>query len=499
MIEAFTDAIHFLVNPVVIGYIFLGNFIGLVFGVLPGLGGAAALAVLLPLTYNMEPMIAMFFLAAVMGSVPFGGSISAILINTPGSAVNAATCLDGHPMARKGEAKKALEISAAASGLGAMFGVLVLILVLPIVRSVILLFGPPEFFILFLFGLGTVAVASLGNFLKGLIAAGFGVLLSLVGYSPVFGELRFTFGSEHLWDGFSLLPVLIGVFAIGELMDYSLQGGTIARLEPVFSGRYFEGIKEVLRQKKNLLRSSFIGTVVGIIPGIGGATANFVAYIEAKRRSLHPETFGTGNPEGVVASESANNAKDGGALIPTLGLGIPGSVKMAVLLGAFILHGFTPGPLLIKDNLNIVLALVLGLVISGLLASIIGLLSAHHLALITRIDVRYIAPVVLTFCFVGAYVIRENIWDVGVTLIFGLLGFAFARNGYSKICLVIGFILGGLIEKSFHQALMMSYGSYAIFIERPLSLSLLLLLLLLILYPFLKKKLRRGAFTGEVK
>ena len=297
-----------------------------------------------------------------------------------------------------------------------MFGILVLILVLPIIRSIILLFGPPEFFILFLFGLGTVAIATQGNFLKGLIAAGIGVLLSLVGYSPVFGELRFTFGSDYLWDGFYLMPVLIGVFAVGELINYSLHGGAIARFEPALSGRYFEGIREVLRQRKNLLRSSLIGTIIGIIPGIGGATANFVAYVEAKRRSLHPETFGTGNPEGVVATESANNAKDGGALIPTLGLGIPGSVKMAVLLGAFVLHGFTPGPLLIKNNLNIVLAIVLGLVISSVLASFVGLISAHHLAKITKINVRYIAPVVLTFCFVGAYVIRESIWDVGVTL-----------------------------------------------------------------------------------
>lgn len=491
MIEAFFQAVSYLGNPIVLGYIVLGSLIGLVFGVLPGLGGPAALAILLPLTYGMDPMIAMFFLAAVMGSVPFGGSISAILLNTPGTAVNAATCLDGHPMARKGEAKKALEISAAASGLGAIFGVLVLVLVLPIIRSVILLIGPPEFFILFLFGLGSVAVASRGNILKGLIAAGIGVLLSLVGYSVVFGELRFTFGSEHLWDGFSLLPVLIGVFAVGELINYSLQGGTIARDEPPLSGKNFEGIKEVLRQKKNLLRSSAIGILIGIIPGIGGAAANFIAYVEAKRHSLFPETFGTGNPEGVVATESANNAKDGGALIPTLGLGIPGSVKMAVLLGAFVLHGFTPGPLLIRDNLNIVLAVILGLVISGLLASFVGLLSAHQLAKITKINVRSIAPVVLTFCFVGAYIIRENIWDVAVSLVFGLLGFALARNGYSKVCLIIGFILGGLMERSFHQALMMSYGSFSIFVERPLSLSLLLLLSILIIYPVLKKRLLR--------
>jgi putative tricarboxylic transport membrane protein len=489
MFEAFTDALGYLTDPITITYIVLGNITGLIFGVLPGLGGAAALAILLPLTYGMDPMVAMFFLAAIMGAVPFGGSISAILLNTPGTAVNAATCLDGHPMAQKGEAKKALEIAATASGLGALFGVFVLILVLPAVRSVILLFGPPEFFILFLFGLATVALASMGSFLKGLIAGGAGILFSLVGYSVVFGDLRFTLGSEHLWDGFSLIPVIVGIFAVSELINYALCGGTIAHGEASISGRSFEGVKEVFRQKKNLLRSSFIGTVIGIIPGIGGAAANFIAYIEAKRRSKHPETFGTGNPEGVVATEAANNAKDGGALLPTLGLGIPGSVQMAVLLGALVLHGLTPGPLLVKDHLDIVLALVLGLVVSSLLASTFGLLTAHSLAKITRINVHYIVPVVLSFCFVGAYALRENIWDVLVALVFGFLGYGMVRFDYSKICFVIGFILGVYVERSFHQSLMMSYGSFRIFLERPITLFLLVLFLFVFIFPFVKKKI----------
>lgn len=489
MFEAFTDALGYLGDPVTLIYIILGNITGLIFGVLPGLGGAAALAILLPLTYGMDPMVAMFFLAAIMGAVPFGGSITAILLNTPGSPVNAATCLDGHPMAQKGEARKALEIAATASGLGSLFGILVLILVLPAVRSIILLFGPPELFILFMFGLATVALASKGSFLKGLIIGGVGILFSLVGYSVVFGDLRFTLGSEYLWDGFSLVPVIVGIFAVSELIKYALYGGTIAHGETPISGRPLEGIKEVFRQKNNLLRSSFIGTIIGIIPGIGGAAANFIAYIEAKRRSKHPESFGTGNTEGVVATESANNAKDGGALLPTLGLGIPGSVQMAVLLGALVLHGLTPGPLLVKDHLDIVLALVLGLVVSSLLASAIGLLTARPLARITRIDVYYIVPVVLTFCFVGAYALRENIWDVLVTLVFGFFGFGMVRLGYSKICFVIGFILGAYVERSFHQSMMMSYGSLKIFLKRPLSLSLLALFLSVFLFPFVKKKI----------
>ena len=467
MFEAFFDALGYLTNPITISYIVLGNITGLIFGVLPGLGGAAALAILLPLTYGMDPMIAMFFLAAIMGAVPFGGSISAILLNTPGTPVNAATCLDGYPMARKGEAKKALEIAATASGLGALFGVFVLILVLPAVRKLILLFGPPELFVLFLFGLATIAIASKGSFIKGLIAGGAGVLLSLVGYSSISGDLRFTLGSEYLWDGFSLIPVIVGIFAVSELIKYALRGGTIAHGEASISGRSFEGIKEVFRQKKNLLRSSFIGTVIGIIPGIGGAAANFIAYIEAKRRSKHPESFGHGNPEGVVATESANNAKDGGALLPTLGL----------------------GPLLVQDHLDVVLALMLGLVFSSLLASTFGLLAAHSLAKITRINVHYIVPVVLSFCLVGGYALRENIWDVFMTLVFGFLGYGMVRYGYSKICFIIGFILGGYVERSFHQSLMISYGSFGIFVERPITLFLLVLFLSVFIFSFVKKKI----------
>jgi putative tricarboxylic transport membrane protein len=491
MFEAFGEALGYLTNPQTIGYILLGNITGLVFGVLPGLGGAAALAILLPLTYELSPMMAMFFLASVMGAVPFGGSIPAILLNTPGTPVNAATCLDGYPMARKGEARKALEISAAASGMGALFGVFVLILILPLVRRFILLFGPPEFLILFLFGLTTMAIATRGSFLKGLIAGGTGVLLSLVGYSPVFGDLRFTLGSEFLWDGLPLVPVLVGVFAVGELINYGLRGGTIAQKGAPRSGQFLDGVKEVIRQKANLIRSSFIGTLIGIVPGIGGAAANFIAYVYAKKRSRHPETFGSGNPEGVVAAESANNAKDGGALLPTVGFGIPGSVQMALLLGAFVLHGLTPGPLLVKEHLDIVLALVLGLVVSSLLASTLGLLAAHFLAKITRINVTYLVPVVLSLCFVGPYSLRENIWDVLVTLSFGLLGYGMVRYDYSKICLAIGFILGPLIERSFHQSLMMSYGTLGIFLKRPISLVLLLIILAALIFPLVKKKIAR--------
>jgi len=483
MFEQVGIALSALWNPVTIGYIFLGSAAGLVFGLLPGLGGTTAIAILLPLTYGQNPIVAMFFLAAVMGAVPFGGSISAILLNTPGTPQNAATCFDGHPMAQQGQANKAIGISATASGLGGFFGLFILMLLLPLVRRVVLLFGPPEFFLLVLFGLATVAIAAKGDFLKGLMASCIGILLSLIGFSPIFGVLRFTFDSDHLWDGIPLIPFLIGIFAVSELIHYAITGGKIAFKPVSGGGSVVDGIKEVFKHPVCFFRSSLIGTVIGIVPGIGGVAANFIAYVVAKERSDHPETFGQGNPEGLVAAEAANNAKDGGSLLPTVGFGIPGSAEMAVILGAFILHGLEPGPLLIKEHPDIVLALVVGLVISNIIASGIGLLSGNFLAIITRINVQYIIPVVLALCFVGSYALRENIWDVFLAFIFGVFGYGLRRYEFSNICVVIGFILGVMAERSFHQSLMVSIGRYSIFWSSPVSVILIILLVIALLYP----------------
>jgi len=491
MLDAFIQSLDYLFRADTMLLILLGNIIGLIFGALPGLGGVIALAILLPFTFGMNPMVAMFFLAAIMGSIAFGGSISAILLNTPGTAPNAATCLDGYPMARRGEARKALGISAAACGIGATFGLVVLALLIPIVRRIVMLFGPPEFFMLVLFGLITVAFAAKGNLIKGLFAGGVGILLSLIGYNPVFGGLRFNLGSEYLWDGIAMIPFLIGIFAISELINYSIKGGKIAGEEPVSGGSAWDGVKEVMRHKAVLLQSSTIGVVIGIIPGVGGAVANFIAYIAAMHTSKNPESFGKGNPAGIVASESSNDAKDGGALLPTVGFGIPGSAEMAVLLGGFILHGLEVGPMLIKERLDIVFALILGLFISNILASSFGLLMSRHLAKLTHVNIYYIVPIVAVLCFVGAYVLRENIYDVILALVAGIFGFFMMKFGFPNICLVIGFILGELAEKAFHQSLMMSYGSYSVFFTRGITLTILGLIVLVLIMPFITGSAKR--------
>jgi len=354
MVDAFLYALEKVFFWKNLVYIFAGTSIGLVFGALPGLSSVVSLSLFLPLTYGMDPVSAMFFYSGLMGANPFGGSISAILINTPGTAQNIATIFDGYPMTQRGEAGRALGISAAGSGLGAIFGILVLIVIMPLVRKIILSFGPPEFFMLVLFGLCTVVVAARGNMVKGLFAGGLGLLLSFMGRSALTGTIRFNFGTFYLWDGIVLIPFVIGVLAIGEIINLGAkQRSTIAYTEAEVAPGYkglWEGMKDVFRYKICFFRSACIGTIVGIIPGIGGAVANVVSYTIAYQSSSHPETFGKGDPEGVLAPEAANNAKDGGSMLPTLGFGIPGSAEMAVLLGAFILHGLTPGPMLIKDR-----------------------------------------------------------------------------------------------------------------------------------------------------
>ncbi|MFC1971071.1 tripartite tricarboxylate transporter permease [Chloroflexota bacterium] len=494
MFEAFVEAATHIASVDAIVAIIVGTCIGLVFGALPGLGGCVALAIMIPVSYGMESMSAMLLFAAIMGAVPFGGSISSILINTPGTPQNAATCFDGFPMTQRGEGNKALAISATASGLGAIFGLLVLFSVMPIMRRVVLFFGAAEIFMLILFGLVTVAVASRGNLIKGLVAGGAGILLSLIGYSGLFGVLRFTYGSEYLWDGFMIVPLFIGVFAISELLVLTTKGGTVAREEIAARGSVVEGIKTVFRYPVTFFRSSALGTLIGIIPGTGGSVANFLSYTATIQTSKHPQTFGTGDPEGVVAAEAANNAKDGGALIPAVSLGIPGNPETAVLLGAFILHGLTPGPMLIREHLDIVWALFFGLLIANILASGIGLMLANKLLKLCYINVYYIIPIVAVLCFIGAYAVRGSIWDVALAAIFGLFGYGMKRTGYPIVCLVIGFVLGKMAETSFYHAVLTAYGSYTVFLVKPISATLLILLIMVILLPFVMGRLttRRG-------
>ena len=454
----------------------------MIFGALPGLSGVTALAIAIPFTFGWEPANAVYFFTGIMGAVTFGGSVPAILLNTPGMAPNAATCFDGYPMAKRGEAKKALVLAASSSGLGAVLGLAVLVVIIPFMRWIIMKFGPPELFMVILFGLLCVVFASRGNVLKGLIAGGLGIYLSLIGLSEVFGVIRFTYGSYYLWDGIPLIPLMIGLFAITELIEMSGKSGAVVQSVVNIEGKILDGLKELFNNKLLFIRSSFIGIFIGIIPGVGGTVANFLSYVFGMKLSKNPETWGKGNPQGVIASEAANSSKDGGALVPTVAFGIPGSAEMAVLLGAFTLHGIQTGPLMIREHLDIVYVLVIGLVLANVITAIIGISISGYLAKLTSVNMTYIIPGLTAVAFAAAYTLRTNIWDVFIVVFGGVLGYVFRRTDFPVISFVIGFILGYPFERSFNQSLLISGGSYSIFFTRPISLGLFVATVMVLLF-----------------
>lgn len=498
MIESASAALAALFTPAGAMFLCLGVGIGLVFGVIPGLGGTTAIALLIPLTYGMQPAEAVTLVGGVMGSVAFGGSISAILLNTPGIAPNAATCFDGFPLAQQGKAGTAIGAAATASSLGGLIGVAILVAVIPIAKQIVLLFAPPEFFSLAILGLGAIALSTGGKFLRGLISGMTGLALALVGYDAVNGGTRFTGGLEYLFDGILLVPTLTGLFAIAEMINLTIKGGTIAATSGanVRISRVSDGIGAVFQNIPTLLRGSAIGAFIGAIPGVGGTVASFLSYASTVQASSDPESFGKGNIRGVIAPEAANNAKDGGALIPTLAFGIPGSAEMAIFLGVLILHGLEPGPLMLIEHEGVVFSLIVALATAAVLASVIGLLLARWLSLVTLVDVHVLAPVVISVALVGVYALHSSVGDVVESLIFGIIGYLMIRFDYPRITAVIALVLGELAERSYHQSIMMADGDPSIFLTRWISLGLLLGTVLIVFTPTVRLLLKSRPARG---
>lgn len=467
-------------------YLVLGTLIGLLFGILPGLGGPQVLALLLPITFSMPAAHAVTLLIGAAGAVATGGSLTAILMNTPGTGQNAATMFDGFPLAKQGKAGMAIGAAAFASVMGGIFGAVILTMILPVGKYVVLAFSYPEYFMMALMGLAMIAVMSEGSLWKAMIAGGIGLMFSFIGTDPVTGVDRFAFGTDYLVDGIKLVPALIGVFAVAEAITLFQRKGAIAteRVNTSLNG-VASGIRSVFTHFGVFLKSSSIGTLIGIIPGVGGAVANFLAYGQAASTRKNPENFGKGDIRGVIAPEAANNAKDGGALVPTLIFGIPGSLEMAILMGALMLHGIQPGPRLMMDHPQIALTLIYALVFANIIAGAVTILAAAPLTRLTTIKTVYIAPVVLMLALVGAYASDGSIGDVITALGFGLLGFAMQQYGYSRVALIIALVLGELMQKSFHQTLALSGPSG--FFVRPISLTLFLITVILLVWPLVKK------------
>lgn len=485
MSDAFLQALGTLAtwpNPL---HVVLGTLIGQAFGVIPGLSGSTAIVLLMPLTFSMPPLAAMFLLLPMLGGSSQGGALSAILINVPGTAVNTATALDGHALARQGRAGVAIGASATASALGAIFGLAVLAVTLPVLRRSLLWFGPPEFFLLTLMALAFIAVAVEGTFLAGLISGVLGLLLGMHGYVRVVGGERFTFGSTYLWDGVRLAPAFIGLFAIAGAVELLIRSERTSAMASSSGPGVWEGVTAVFSHTRVLLRSSTIGLLVGIVPAVGGTVANMLAYAAARRTSPAPETFGRGNVAGVIAPEAASDAKDGGALMPTLALGIPGSEAMAILLGVFALHGIAPGQQMLTTHLSVVWAIVLALLAGNIISSLLALLASRQLIRLMEVPASLYAPAILCLSLVGAYTVDRNPWDPLAAMLFGGAGYAMKALGYSRIALVIGLMLGRTAEVAFFQSLDIARGSPWVFITRPVSLVLVLLITAALATPFL--------------
>jgi putative tricarboxylic transport membrane protein len=466
----------------------LGVLVGLIFGVIPGIGGTTAIALFIPLTYGMNPQDAMALAGGIMGSVSFGGSITAILLNTPGQAPSAATCFDGYPLAQQGKAGMAIGAAGMASSVGGVFGVIILVAVVPIAKALVLAFGPAEFFMLALLGLSAIAASTGGMLLRGLISAAGGLMLAFVGYDAVSGGERFTMGFVYLWDGIPLVPTLIGIFAIAEMIKLSIEGGTVVRTKE-FGDRIvgvWDGVVATIREWPTVLRCSALGTFIGAVPGVGGTVASFMSYAMTMQVSKHPERFGKGEIQGVIGPEAANNAKDGGSLIPTLAFGIPGSAEMAVFLGLLVLHGLEPGPLLLIEHEGVMFSLIVSLTISCIVATVFGFAVTRWLSLITLVDVHILVPAVVAISLVGAYAIESKIEDVVMATVAGVLGYYMIKFRFPRVTLVIALVLGDLAERSFHQTMQIADNDWTIFVRRPISLTLLLLVVLSLSVPALR-------------
>ena len=471
-------------------WVSLGVVIGMAIGLIPGMGGVIALTILLPFTLTMDPYQAFAFLTGAMGATTMSGSITAILLNTPGSGSNAATIIDGYPMAQKGKGATAIGASAFSSAAGAIIATTLFILSIPILFDVGLLFGPSEIFWLIVSALIIIPLVASGRTMLGLAGAGIGALLALIGRAPATAESRFTFGHITLYDGIPLLPLLIGFFALAEIIRVASSGQTqILHEGASMTGTRLEGIKSVIKHKWLFLRSALIGTLIGGVPGAGGSAAAFIAYGQAVSSAKDKTGFGEGRVEGVIAPESANDAKDGGQLFPTLGLGIPGSSTMAIFIAGLLLHGFTPGPRLVLEETHLVLVISFCLIYSQILTSVLGLTVTNVLLKVLEVSVYKLLPVVCVLAVGATFIARNNAIDFLFVGIFTVLGLLFIYLNISRIPFIIAFILIDILEVNFHYARAYARGDWvsALFTGN-INIILIALIVLTVVWYFVGSK-----------
>lgn len=484
-----------LMNPLTLLWLIIGSIVGLIFGALPGIGPSLAMAIVIPFSFYMDAHIGLPLLTAVWGSAIVGGSITAILINTPGTGGNVATCFDGFPLAQQGKAKIALGISTSSSAIGGIVGSIVLYIGIIAFSKILVLFGPAELFLLGIVAILVLAVIFEESPLKTLIAGFSGLLISFIGYDIITGYVRFDLGTRYLYDGIEFLTMVIGLFAIARMMELVTHTEIISETNKLL-GSMLEGLLIPFKYIKTVLRSILIGIFIGFLPGLGISSAALLAYGAAKKSSSKPETFGKGNYEGVVAPETANNAVIGGAMIPGLALGIPGNSDTAVFLAALMMYGISPGQSLLVRNSDLVILIVASLIFINLIFTLNMIVFHGILARLTTLPLSYLVPPVVVLALTGAFAISSNIWDVTTAIIFGFIGYGMIKLKYPVVAFLMGRILGPVIESNFGRALIISGGSYSIFFKSIISKILVISIIVFIVLTlfrlrstrFIKKK-----------
>lgn len=485
----FTWQVMFAITVGVVG--------GIVIGALPGLSGTMGIALLVPVTFGMEPVAGVSMVAAIYASATYGGSISAILINTPGTPAGAATALDGYPLTRQGQGAKALAVAAIASTIGGLVSAFALLLIAPPLAQVSLAFSAPEYFLIAIFGLLIIGSLASGSLVKGFAGGVIGLLVATVGIDILTGYPRFTFGTTALQSGIELVPALIGLFSLSQILVLAEgRDGAAGIASDRLRGRALPSWREFRRLLPTIARSSGLGVFTGVLPGAGGDIGSWLGYNEAKRfaKGEEKKEFGRGSLKGIAGAETANNAVTGGAMVPLLTLGIPGSSATAVILGALTIHGLQPGGALFVDEADTTYAIILGFLLANILMGILAIAGARWFVLATRVPMNVLVPLIVAFCVVGTFAVNNSLADVWIMLVFGVLGYLLRKCGVPPAPIVLGLILGALAEKGLRQSLVMAQGDVlGYYFSRPLSVVLLGLIVLSLAAPLLAARLRRRA------
>ncbi len=469
-------------------WVFIGGTLGTIIGMLPGLGPATGVAILIPITFGMNPATALITMCAVYYGAMFGGSRASIMINTPGDASAIVSCFDGYPMTKQGRAGAALAISALASFIGGMIGMFFLVFLTHPIAAAALKFGPAEMFSLMMFALVATITLAEGNLLKGAVAIVFGLMLSTVGIDALTGIIRFTYGAEALQDGIDFLVIIIGVYAVCEVFKNFKDINAVYKFDSKHIGKVWITKEDWRRSLPPMLRSSPLGFIVGVLPGMGGTIATFMSYAMEKNLSKKPEEFGKGAIEGLAAPEAANNACSCGAMVPLLTLGIPGSGTTAVMLGALMLLGVRPGPTLFTDHPEIAWGVIASMLIGNIILIIINLPLAIPLVQILKVPTRIMLPVIMGLALIGTYFLNYSSFDFVVVMVSAVIGYLFSKLEIPLPPLVLALILGGTTEQALRNSLVLSDGSLGIFVQKPISAVFIVLAAASLVYSLAKRK-----------